>query len=229
MQVKCDPPFTLHHSRFTTMPKNKKVDEYISQSQDFAKPILNHLRKLVHIACPQVEETIKWGHPHFQYKGLLCNMAAFNKHCAFGFWKAALMKNVDILKDNNSESMGHSGKLKSLSDLPKDRIIISRIEEAASLNEQGIQLTDKKHSSKKPEIQMPILLKNELQKNKKASETFLNFSLYHRKEYIEWIEEATTNDTKLQRVTTTVKWLTEGKTRNWKYIKKTPDSESPGK
>ncbi len=211
------------------MPKNKKVDEYISQSQDFAKPILNHLRKLIHIACPQVEETIKWGHPHFEYKGLLCNMAAFNKHCAFGFWKAALMKDAGTLKDNNAEAMGHSGKLKSLSDLPKDRIIISRIAEAASLNEQGIQLTDKKHLGKNPEIRVPTILKNELQKNKKASETFLKFSPSQRKEYVEWIEEAKANNTKLQRVATTVKWLTEDKTRNWKYFKKTPDSELPGK
>lgn len=126
------------------MPNNKKVDTYISQSQDFAKPILNHLRKLIHIACPQAEESIKWGHPHFEYKGLLCNMAAFNKHCAFGFWKAALMKDADLLKENNADAMGHSGKLKSLSDLPKDKIIIARIKEAALLNEEGIQLSDKK-------------------------------------------------------------------------------------
>jgi len=37
--------------------KDKRVDAYIAKSADFAKPILNHLRALVHQACPQVEET----------------------------------------------------------------------------------------------------------------------------------------------------------------------------
>ena len=90
--------------------KDNRVDAYISKSADFAKPILNHLRKLVHAACPQVEETIKWGMPYFDYKGMMCNMASFKNHCAFGFWKAALMKDFSEMKDNNESAMGHLGK-----------------------------------------------------------------------------------------------------------------------
>lgn len=33
---------------------DKRVDAYIDRAQDFAKPILKHLRKLVHDACPDV-------------------------------------------------------------------------------------------------------------------------------------------------------------------------------
>ena len=204
--------FNIYYSR--QMSKNKKVDAYISQTQDFAKPILNHLRKLIHVACPQVEESIKWGHPHFEYKGLLCNMAAFNKHCAFGFWKAALMKDADLLKENNINAMGHSGKLKLLSDLPKDKIIIARVQEAALLNEQGIPLSPKKHSGKKSEIVLPLLLKNELQKNKEVAEKFNNLTPSHRKEYVEWIEHAKKEETKLKRIASIIKWVMEGKTRN---------------
>ena len=76
---------------------NPKVDAYILKAQPFAQPILNHLRKLVHQACPDVEETIKWGFSAFDYKGPFCTMAAFKQHCAFGFWKAALMKDADKL------------------------------------------------------------------------------------------------------------------------------------
>lgn len=211
------------------MPKNKKVDEYISQAHDFAKPVLNHLRKLVHIACPQAEESIKWGHPHFEYKGLLCNMAAFNKHCAFGFWKATLMKDADLLQENNADAMGHSGKIKSLSDLPKDRIIIARVKEAALLNEKGIALPVLKPSDKKHEIAVPLLLKKELVKNKIASDAFDNLSNYYKKEYIDWIDEVKTEKTKLMRIATTIKWLTEGKTKNWKYLRTTTSSHPQAK
>lgn len=211
------------------MPKNKKVDEYISQAHDFAKPILNHLRKLIHIACPQAEESIKWGHPHFEYKGLLCNMAAFNKHCAFGFWKAALMKDANLLQENNADAMGHSGKIKSLSDLPKDRIIVARVKEAVLLNEKGITLPVRKPSDKKHEISVPLLLQKELIKNKMASDAFNNLSSYHKKEYIDWIDEVKTEKTKLMRIATTIKWLTEGKTKNWKYLQTTSASQVQAK
>ncbi|MGH9391961.1 MAG: DUF1801 domain-containing protein, partial [Vicinamibacteria bacterium] len=67
--------------------RDPRVDAYIENSADFAKPILRHLRKIVHDACPDVEETMKWRVPHFLYKGILCRMASFKSHCSFGFWK----------------------------------------------------------------------------------------------------------------------------------------------
>ena len=72
--------------------KDKRVDAYIAKSADFAKPILNHLRELVHKACPEAEETIKWGFASFDYKGPFCSMAAFKQHAVFGFWKHSLLK-----------------------------------------------------------------------------------------------------------------------------------------
>lgn len=36
---------------------------------EFAQPILRHLRALVHRACPEVEEAVKWGRPVFLYRG----------------------------------------------------------------------------------------------------------------------------------------------------------------
>lgn len=131
------------------MPKDKRVDNYIAQSPDFAKPVLSHLRKLIHEACPYVKENIKWGFPYFEYNGLLCSMAAFGNHCAFGFWKAALMKDAEELKENNAIAMRHSGKIKSLANLPPDTIIMNRIKEAMKLNEENIKLPERKRTDKK--------------------------------------------------------------------------------
>jgi hypothetical protein len=57
------------------------------------------LRDLVHKACPEVEETMKWSFPHFDYKGMMCSMAAFKQYCAFGFWKAS---SICFLKENRA-------------------------------------------------------------------------------------------------------------------------------
>ena len=71
--------------------KDPRIDAYIAKSAAFARPILTHVRKLVHANCPDVAETIKWSMPHFEYKGgIFCGMAAFKAHCTFGFWLGAL-------------------------------------------------------------------------------------------------------------------------------------------
>lgn len=194
-----------------------RVDAYIARSADFAKPILEHIRLLVHTACPDVEETMKWSFPHFDYKGMMCNMAAFKKHCAFGFWKAGAMKDPDnILTATGAEAMGHLGRITGLSDLPSDKIMIKYIKEAARLNDEGIAIQRNKPGSKKPP-KTPSDLAAALKKNARARATFEAFSPSHRREYIEWIEEAKRPETRAKRIATTLKWLAEGKSRNWKY------------
>lgn len=176
---------------------DNRVTAYIENAPDFAKPVLVHLRKLVHKGCPQVTETIKWGMPYFEYKGILCNMAAFKKHCAFGFWKAPLMKDAEMLIANNGKAMGHSGKITSLSDLPPDHIIIERIKEAVKLNEEGVEVPRRKSTA--GILQMPEILQKVLNRKRNAVARFNELAPSHKKEYINWINEAKTAETKLQR------------------------------
>jgi uncharacterized protein YdeI (YjbR/CyaY-like superfamily) len=197
-----------------------KIDAYIAKKADFAKPILIHLRSLVHQACPQVEEAIKWSFPNFSYKNeLLCNMAAFKQHCTFGFWKAPLMKDPKLMKTAESEvAMGHLGRITSLKDLPSDKIIIGYIKEAMKLNELGIKVQTKKVKPDPKHINAPPDLKKALQKNKKAFTNFEQFPPSHKKEYIQWIEEAKRTETRIKRIEQTVEWVAENKQRNWKYM-----------
>jgi len=197
--------------------KDKRVDEYIAKSASFAKPILEHIRLLVHKACPEVEETIKWSFPNFDYKGVFCSMAAFKAHCSFGFWKAALMSDATKMKDNQKNAMGHMGKITSLKDLPSDKVLIAYIKEAARLNDEGIKLPPRKKTTSKEEVVIPPEFTSALQKNKKAAVTFEAFSPSHKREYIQWITEAKSEDTRNRRMATAMEWIAEGKGRNWKY------------
>ncbi|MEO8719820.1 MAG: DUF1801 domain-containing protein [Ginsengibacter sp.] len=200
--------------------KDKRIDKYISDSADFAKPILNHLRTLVHTACPEAEETIKWGFPHFNYNGIMCSMAAFKRHCAFSFWKASLMNDANSFKEKNVTSMGHLGKLTTLADLPSDQLILNSIKEAMRLNDEGIKLPERKKMDHKTEVIIPDSLKKELSLNKIAYTTFNDLSPSHKREYTTWIMESKTEGTHNKRIATTIKWLSEGKSMNWKYSKK---------
>lgn len=200
---------------------DKRIDSYIAKSADFAKPILTHLRQLVHKGCPNVTENVKWGMPFFEYNGsIVCNMAAFKQHCAFGFWNAPLMKDPEgILQVKDKGAMGHFDRITSVKDLPSDKIMLTYIKEAAALAEQGVKNPARAKKEPKKPLPVPAELTAALKKNKKAQAAFDAFPPSHRREYIEWIIEARTEATKEKRIATTLEWLTEGKSRNWKYQK----------
>jgi uncharacterized protein YdeI (YjbR/CyaY-like superfamily) len=199
--------------------KDPRIDQYIEGSAEFAQPILNHLRELVHQACPGAEEKLKWGFPHFDYKGVYTSMAAFKEHCAFNFWKVKLMPDPHhLFGDKEEKAMGQFGRLRSLNDLPPDEILLEYLLEAKKLNDQGVKVTPKKPSEQeKKELAVPEDLQAALNKNLAAQVFFDKFPYSHRKEYILWIMEAKTEATRVKRIETTVEWVAEGKSRNWKY------------
>ncbi len=201
--------------------KDKRIDAYIAKSADYAKPIMKHLRLLIHKTCPDVAETIKWGMPSFDYKGPFIGFAAFKKHMALGFWKAAVMKDSKVLTGKDTKgSMGNLGRIESIGDLPKDTILIKWIKEAMKLNDDGVKFVRaQKPKHERKEYTMPDYFQKVLNKNKKAKVTFDNFSPSNKREYLEWICEAKTEETRNKRMATAVEWLTEGKSRNWKYQK----------
>lgn len=201
--------------------RDTRIDAYIAKAQPFAQPILSHLRELIHKACPGVEETIKWSFPNFMYKGaILCNMAAFKEHMAFGFWKASIMDDPQgILTITEREAMGHMGQIRSLKDLPKDKILIEYIKQAAKLNEQGVKV-EKKVKNATKELEVPDYLLKAIKKNKAAFKTFEGFSTTNKREYVDWITEAKTDATRDKRMAQAIEWMAEGKIRNWKYLKK---------
>ncbi len=203
--------------------KDARIDAYIIKSADFAKPILTHLRELIHTACPDVEETWKWSFPHFMYKGaILCSMASFKEHCAFGFWKAALIEDIDnVLEVQERAAMGNLGKIAALKDLPKDNVLKKYIKAAMKLNDAGVKLPSRSKPTAKgiEQIKTPSYFIKELKKNKTAEKVFNEFTPGKKKEYIEWFEDAKTDITRNKRMAQAIEWIAEGKTRNWKYQK----------
>jgi len=197
--------------------RDPRVDAYIARSAEFARPILTHLRAVVHAACPEVEETLKWSAPSFMYKGMLCGMAAFKEHCIFGFWKGSLIKVVG--GRDSDEAMGNYGRIGSVADLPSKKALTGFIKEAMRLNDEGIKVVRTKPGSRKP-LPVPPDLAAALRKNPKARATFEGFSPSHRREYVEWITEAKGEETRRRRLETAVGWMAEGKARNWKYLQR---------
>ena len=198
-----------------------QVDAYILKSAPFAQPILNHLRALVHHVCPDVEEKIKWGMPHFDYKGsMMCWMAAFKAHCSFGFWKAALMEEKSLIPQSAKTGMGHLGRISSLEDLPSDQQLIRWIVKAKELNDGGIVIPKEDSKKQTKALELPNDFSKQLSKNKLALKYFQQFTRAAQKEYIDWIEGAKRTETREKRIALGIEWISEGKKRNWQYLNK---------
>jgi uncharacterized protein YdeI (YjbR/CyaY-like superfamily) len=198
--------------------RDPRIDAYIAKSADFAKPILEHLRELVHAGCPQVEETVKWSAPHFVHRGMLCNMAAFKQHCSFGFWNGELVLGKSP-GGAAGEGMGQFGRITALSDLPPDKMLIGHIRQAVRLNEAGIKRSAPARSREKRELRIPPDFAAALKNRPKALAAFEQFSPSHKREYVEWITEAKREATRKERLVTAIEWMAEGKPRYWKYAR----------
>jgi len=194
---------------------DKRVDRYIAEATSAVRPLLEHLRKLVHQACPEIEETIKWNVPFFTFRGNLCGMTAFKTHCGFGFWHQG-MKEVTA-KHPTKAGMGMSNywRITALTDLPSDAVMKRYLKAAVALNLSGKPAQPK--AKPKPELSVPADLAAALKKNSAAAKTFESFPIGARRDYVGWITEAKRPETRAKRLATTIEWLAEGKKRNWKY------------
>ena len=192
------------------MAKDPKIDAYIAKAAPFAQPILNHLRSAIHAAIPGLDETIKWGMPHFVYKGKnLAGISGFKAHCAF----------VIHGDGRQGDAMGQYGKIASLADIPGDDVTRAKLGAAAArIDEAGTAIKPKAAPrTAKPDLPISPDFTAVLDANPAAKATLEAFAPSHRREYVEWISDAKRDETRAKRIAQAIEWLTEGKKRNWKY------------
>jgi uncharacterized protein YdeI (YjbR/CyaY-like superfamily) len=198
--------------------KDPRVDAYIAKSPDFAKPILTYLRDIIHQGCPDVVETIKWGTPTFDHHGIMVGIAAFKQYCTLGFWKAPLLTlDGKPVSKEMASGTGQFGKLTAMEDLPARPKLLRLVKDAAKLNESGVNIPRAPRKAPKP-VEVPPALTKALQKNAKARAVFDAFAPSHKREYVQWIVEAKTDETRQRRLDQAVEWIADGKQRNWKYM-----------
>jgi uncharacterized protein YdeI (YjbR/CyaY-like superfamily) len=197
------------------MAKAENPDAYIAAAPEFARPLLTHFRALVHRACADVNESIKWSHVFFESRGMLCAMAAFKEHCSFGFWHKGMRSVLDEEGLPYKDGSGDFGPVRSRADLPSDAVLMRLIRAAVALNAAGIP-SRATRPPRKP-LAVPTDLAEAFKTHPAAARTFEKFTPSQRREYVDWITEAKRKETRAQRLVTTLQWLAEGKKRNWKY------------
>ena len=198
-----------------------RVEAYLAAAPEFARPILRHLRELIHQGCPEVEETMKWSRPFFEYHGkILCNMAAFKAHCTLGFWYRETRVAVERDSGREYDAGGQFGRITRIEDLPDAAALRRYVAEAVQMIDSGRpagNLPSGRKSSPKPELPLPDDLSARLKENPHATAAFKKFSPSCRREYIEWITGAKRPETREKRLAAAATLIAEGKPRHWKY------------
>lgn len=195
------------------MKTDPRVDAYIARQADFARPILVHLREVVHAACPECEETLKWSMPSFIYTNkILAGFAAFKAHAAFGFWSGRQVVEGD---PDRASAMGQFGRLTSLADLPDEATLIDLTRKAMRLIDDGVKPVRDK--TPKAPFSVPQDMRAAIDDNPAAKAAFDAFPPSAQRDYVEWITKAKRDETRSKRLSQAVEWMAEGKRRNWKY------------
>lgn len=195
------------------MGRDARIDEKIARAAPFARPILEHIRELVHRAVPGVEEAVKWGMPHFTYKGKnIAGMAAFKAHCAFMIQGEG--RQGDAAKQGG---MGSFGKIADLDDLPAEAELVAKLQEAAARIEEAESAPSRQAPQPKPAMEMPADFASALAAQPSARSFFDQLAPSHRREYLEWITEAKRDETRAKRIGEALAMLADNKRRNWKY------------
>lgn len=200
-------------SQSRDVARDPRIDRYIADRAAFARPILSWLRERIHAACPEAEETIRWGMPSFSLDGRpLAHMAAFKAHATFGIWHR-LAANAG--GERAGEAMGQYGRIASLTDLPDAGTIEDHIRAGAAALREDVPT--RRSARQAREVTVPPVLADALAADPTASAAFHAFPPSCRREYCDWVAEAKREDTRARRVEQAVAMLREGKRRNWKY------------
>ena len=167
---------------------------------------------MVHEACPDCEETLKWSMPSFIYKGkILAGFASFKAHATFGYWNEPGAR----ARTRRAERDGpvRPADLARRSAAARDLVALTH--KAMTLIDDGVK--PRATSTKKAPFTVPQDLRAAIDAVPAAKATFDGFPPWCQREYVEWVTEAKRDETRAKRLDQTVEWLAEGKRRNWKY------------
>ena len=200
------------------LQKRSQVDAYIAAAAPFAQPILKLLRERVLASGIELEETLKWRNPTGMHEGkIVCGMAAFRAHCAFGFWDRELQAEVAKATGGGSsdDSVMHRIRIETLAQVPSAAQLKGWMKQAVERAKAPAAKCEPR--APKPEAEVPEDLSRAPARNAAAERRFAAFSPSKRREYIDWITEAKREETRQSRLEQALEWIAEGKSRHWKY------------
>ena len=184
---------------------SKEIDRAFDKFTGFQKDYCNHLRALIHKALPDVKEDWKWG-PNFNVNGMVCGVWAFKRHVKINFFKGSLMSDkYNLFTDEENDKGNRSIDFTEYS-LIDDVKLTEYLQEAAALNNQGVKVEKKTKT-----VDVPVELDRALSISKGLKMYFDKMAPSHKREYVDYINDAVQTETKERRIKKVIEMIVENR------------------
>ena len=184
------------------------------QRNDLWESEIDFLKSLVN-TTPLVETT-KWGGIVYTHNGKnVLGIGGFKSYFGVWFFNGVYLKDKAnlLVSGNETTKAQRQMRFNSLSEVD-EKIVLAYINEAIELEEKGL-----KHKPEKSPLVLSEYFETFLNSDKEVKSAFEAFSLTKKKEFVEYIDTAKQEQTKLTRLEKIKPMILEGIGLNDKYRK----------
>ena len=134
--------------------------DYIESRLEWSRKILQKLRTIILAADPSITEDWKWG-PNYANNGMVCGIAAFQKHIKVTFFNGCDMKDPQGMF-NHCVDNEFSRSIKYVDEKEIDeKLLTSYIKESIAVNKKGFKRVVKDKTVEVPEDLLKALAMDE--------------------------------------------------------------------
>jgi hypothetical protein len=192
------------------MQPQEQINSFIAEQPEWQRRMMVRLRQLIHAADPEVEESWRGNTPAFDHEGAMVSMHVFKTCVSVWFHKGALLKDPQglfKLSDKDDERAVRKYKV-SEGEAINEKAFSDLVREAVKLNEAGLKSVEPK--SAKKDVSLPAEMESCLRRDEEAWEHWERFSPAHKKEYVEWVNDAKQDETRKRRIAQALEMIREG-------------------
>lgn len=192
------------------MQPQEQINSFIAEHPEWQRRLMARFRQLIRAAEPEVFGLMRGNSPAFDHQGPMVSMHAFKTCVSIWFHKGALLKDHHgLFKLSEKDDVRAMRKYKvSEGETIDEKAFTDLVKQAVRLNEAGIKPGDGKPVRKA--LAVPPELVNCLKKDEEAWEHWERFDHSHKKEYVEWIEDAKQDETRKRRIAQALEMIREG-------------------
>ncbi|MDB5181411.1 MAG: hypothetical protein JWP13_174 [Candidatus Saccharibacteria bacterium] len=188
-----------------------KITAYITQQEPWKQQVLKKLRGAMHNADPEIHESIKWGTPAFEHKGLVTWVFCASEWVHLSFQQGALLDASHNMWEEGPDTASQAKrtiKFREGDEVPVE-LIEHLVHEAVDNNIEGrrVEFHITKPGSKEFDVPAEYAA---ILRDHNAYELYENRPYYQQKGWIQWIEGAKRDETKQKRIEEMLLELEEG-------------------
>lgn len=191
------------------MQPQEQINSFIAEQPEWQRLTMIRLRQLIRTADPEAEGLMRGNSPAFDHDGPMVSMHAFKTCVSVWFHKGALLKDThDLFNLSEKDDVRGVRKYKvNEGDTIHEKAFSDLVRQAVKLNESATKSVEPRSAKV---VALPAEMESCLKRDEEAWEHWERFSPSHKKEYVEWINDAKQDETRKRRIAQALEMIREG-------------------